>query len=575
MKRKVIFGYLKSSIFFILTIFLSCNDDYVGYDVQMEKLDKIGQAFMDHLLSGSDGKRQWEELTRLGDIPPNEVALVYHGSRGWQYVLPLLKDSTLIGMVALPVEIGEDNKCLSECSIGASCVLEKEDIKSDIFMQGILKSSISRKWRENGIIIDENLIVNLANSTLFSPLSRGSGGCFYASYTLEANNYLDDEGFAIINGINTGTFSEIANKVAREVHRALEITVEEDIIFVIAPTEGIAVIYYMQLAGYLYDKNITATFSFLWKDTPDDAGGGTGGGTGSGTGDSTGSGTGGNTGGNTGSNTENPPITPDDPGHIVVNLTTSVLSGEVEIGDTYYLILDIYHTKNQPIPRITNIEYLINRVGTKQGGSIGETTEWTYARKAISAGNFQFIALVHFEGDAGKINSNTVNVREMCPSISKFKDLPDIEKRAKELWNMSVNYTREHQSTYETKEYGCFIYMNTQTGKYHCGSEVIEGEPVPLDKEVEAKVHFTYSTQEYDPREPFDLIVGTLHSHYPLTWAASGVRRTPGPSSTDNGGSLPGLVYDYLYQVFAGDPVDIKDNPKQMYTYGPDRREIP
>ena len=43
MKRKVIFGYLKSSIFFILTIFLSCNDDYVGYDVQMEKLDKIGQ----------------------------------------------------------------------------------------------------------------------------------------------------------------------------------------------------------------------------------------------------------------------------------------------------------------------------------------------------------------------------------------------------------------------------------------------------------------------------------------------------------------------------------------------------
>ena len=112
--------------------------------------------------------------------------------------------------------------------------VRKEEIKSDIFMQGILKSSISRKWRENGIIIDENLIVNLANSTLFSPLSRGSGGCFYASYTLEANNYLDDEGFAIINGINTGTFSEIANKVAREVHRALEITVEEDIIFVIA-----------------------------------------------------------------------------------------------------------------------------------------------------------------------------------------------------------------------------------------------------------------------------------------------------------------------------------------------------
>ena len=115
-----------------------------------------------------------------------------------QYVLPLLKDSTLIGMVALPVEIGEDNKCLSECSIGASCVLEKEDIKSDIFMQGILKSSISRKWQENGIIIDEKLIVNQANSDLYSPLSRGSGGCYYASYTLEADNYLDDEGLLLL-----------------------------------------------------------------------------------------------------------------------------------------------------------------------------------------------------------------------------------------------------------------------------------------------------------------------------------------------------------------------------------------
>ena len=101
------------------------------------------------------------------------------------------------------------------------------------------------KWQENGIIIDEKLIVNQANSDLYSPLSRGSGGCYYASYTLEADNYLDDEGFAIINGINTDGFEEIANEVARYVHRGIEIIVEEDIIFVIAPTEGIAVIYYM------------------------------------------------------------------------------------------------------------------------------------------------------------------------------------------------------------------------------------------------------------------------------------------------------------------------------------------
>ena len=61
------------------------------------------------------------------------------------------------------------------------------------------------------------------------------------------------------------------------------------------------------------------------------------------------------------------------------------LSGEVEIGDVYYLIVDIYHTKQEPIPKITNIEYLVNRVGTRQGGVLYETTEWICPRKAISA----------------------------------------------------------------------------------------------------------------------------------------------------------------------------------------------
>lgn len=68
MKKNIIFSYLKSSIFLILVIFLSCNDDYVGHDVQIEELNKIGKAFMDHLLSSSDGKQQWEKLTCLGDV---------------------------------------------------------------------------------------------------------------------------------------------------------------------------------------------------------------------------------------------------------------------------------------------------------------------------------------------------------------------------------------------------------------------------------------------------------------------------------------------------------------------------
>ena len=57
------------------------------------------------------------------------------------------------------------------------------------------------------------------------------------------------------------------------------------------------------------------------------------------------------------------------------------------------------------------------------------------------------------------------------------------------------------------------------------------------------------------------------------TWAAQGVRRPVGPSSTDHAGNLPGLVYDYTQSISAGDPVNMPDNPKQIYPFGPNRRE--
>ena len=86
MKKESHFWLFKIQYFFILTIFLSCNDDYVGYDVQMENWTRSGKlswiTYYPVPMENGNGKN-W---TRLGDIPPNEVALVYHGSRGWQYV---------------------------------------------------------------------------------------------------------------------------------------------------------------------------------------------------------------------------------------------------------------------------------------------------------------------------------------------------------------------------------------------------------------------------------------------------------------------------------------------------------
>lgn len=567
MKRTVISKFLRFGIFFILTMFLSCHDDYLGQELHTEKLNKVGKAFMDHLLSNPDGEQQWKKLIRLGDIPPNEVALVFQGSSGWQYVLPLLKDSMLMGMVIFPIEIDENSKYLSEGVIVSPLVTDKEGFKSNFSVQGILKSSVSKKWKEKGIIIDEGLIANQSDLTLFAPLSRGAGGVFPAYYTLVIHNYLDSFGNAVINGMNISSFEEIAREVVSNVpgHVEMELMIEDDVIFVIAPHEEVAIYYYDLLGTRLRDRHhCEISFEFLWiTGTP----GGTGGSSG------------GSTEGSTGSEPDSPepPIGGENPvpDKIVVNLRSSSLSGQVEIGDIYYLTLNIYNTNPRAhIPNVINVEYFVRRLTTGQGGSLGETSEMIYTRKAISAGTFEFIAVVRFEGQTGRITSNTVTVTEMCPSISKFKDLPVVQNRAIELWNETVHYSQQHKSTHETSEFGCFIYLNTGTGEYHCGS-TIPGNPVQLTGPAKGTVHFVYTTQNFDPRETFDLIVGTIHSHYPLTWAVSGLRREPGPSPDDNAAGLPGIVYDYSQPISAGDSVKMPDNPMQMYIYGPNRRIIP
>lgn len=98
---------------------------------------------------------------------------------------------------------------------------------------------------------------------------------------------------------------------------------------------------------------------------------------------------------------------------------------------------------------------------------------------------------------------------------------------------------------------------------------------ITLNKETKGTVVFIYSNQQYDPRNSFDLIVGTLHSHYPLTWAAPRMTRSVGPSVDDMNCDLPGIVYDYTDPIEAGDDVDMPTNPKILYTYGPYRRLKP
>lgn len=275
------------------------------------------------------------------------------------------------------------------------------------------------------------------------------------------------------------------------------------------------------------------------------------------------------------------PLPPDIPilGKYVADLSSNLISGVTEIGEKYNLLLNVYNTSvTAPAPIIKKVEYLVRRPGATstslQVKSTSTREDLFYTRKAIAFGRLEFLAEVYIEQQSSPIISEPVVIVERSPSIDKFKDLPVVQNMAVTLWNRAVEYAQAHKSNHEICEFGCFIYLDTGTGEYSCGG-VIPGIPVVLDKSVEGTVKFEYDTQQYNPTEPLLLIVGTLHSHYPLTWAASGIYREPGPSDRDRDARLPGIVYDYTRRVEAGMKVDISNNPKRIYTYGSIRRDTP
>lgn len=135
---------------------------------------------------------------------------------------------------------------------------------------------------------------------------------------------------------------------------------------------------------------------------------------------------------------------------------------------------------------------------------------------------------------------------------------------------MTVDFARDFKNTHAVREHGCFVYLK-RDGTYYAGP-AIEGPVVYLTASgVAGNVHFEYNDTPYDPREEnVDLLVGTMHTHYPLTWAAVGQRRETGASEEDKASSLPGIGYDYKNDVISGHDIG---EAKDFFIHGPVRRE--
>lgn len=248
---------------------------------------------------------------------------------------------------------------------------------------------------------------------------------------------------------------------------------------------------------------------------------------------------------------------------IVSIMTVSV----VEAPDDYNINVDVLNNSQN----VTRVVYQMSRAGKNDWKTIkdapysGRDTRYTYTRQAWTPGFWQVKAIVYFQNGAHK-ETFPVNVEEQFPSIGRFSGNTTLRNHLSgTLWPFAVEFAQIYKPFHAVREYGCFIHLR-KDGTYYAGT-TIEGSTVHLTEPgVAGNVRFDYNDTFYDPRDEVDLIVGTMHTHYPLTWAADGQDRHTGASQEDNNGPLPGIGYDYAStSVSSGHNVNAE---KAFFTYG-------
>lgn len=251
-------------------------------------------------------------------------------------------------------------------------------------------------------------------------------------------------------------------------------------------------------------------------------------------------------------------------------ITLSSTANEVEAPNKYDLNVSIKNAKK----KVIKVTYEMNRStrGTNWRAVYEDTPSGyssTYTRIAWTPGFWQVKALVDFGTEIRE--SNVISVEERYPSRSSFENNALLKNHlSTTLWNMAVQFADNNKSTSSVREYGCFIYLR-RNGTYYAGT-TIEGPIIAMTAPgLAGSVNFSYNDTPYNPdMEDVDLLVGTLHTHYPLTWVSNKIERPVGASQVDINASLPGLGYDYVKTLFGGHNINAQ---KDFFIHGPIRRD--
>ncbi len=203
-----------------------------------------------------------------------------------------------------------------------------------------------------------------------------------------------------------------------------------------------------------------------------------------------------------------------------------------------------------------------------------------YVRRACGPRTWPIRARV--EAPDGKtVYSQEIHVKEIFPSYKEILADADLKKQLDDIWVQ----TKQYADSTRRCEFGCWIYLDTQTGEFFCGK-------VDRGPDVEYKMGTNASLTPWPaetgivkkatkPHEFAVEPVAFFHTHTPLTFSPDmTLRRTPvGPSQKDenwaNEKKMLGLVYDYNPMdrggIMAGHDLNAS---AVIIPFGPERREI-
>ncbi len=221
---------------------------------------------------------------------------------------------------------------------------------------------------------------------------------------------------------------------------------------------------------------------------------------------------------------------------------------QIDIFQPYDITVDI-------IPEVSGISLPINQCVIEMSKGAGvwtpvySTTKMSdirYTRTSRNPWVWKIRAQVSLNNSNHTI-SNIIEVNERYPDYNHLLADSDIRREFDAIWQLTKNSANADGR----REYGCWVYLNTATGKYF-RRDLDSGVVVPyvIGTHGSVKPGRVNIMLSDNPTACIIDAVAYFHTHTPLTYAKTFMEReNVGPSMADenyvNNGKCIGLVYDY------------------------------